>query len=660
MSNELMVLSFQEARQPEYKEKKGEGGGYIEFGFKNDYPNYLVDLFNKSAKHNAIIKGKVNYIVGNGFKIKEGSDPIADQFIKQPNGYESLTEVLRKLSTDIELFGGGYLEVIWSESGDNIAEVYHVDYTKIRTNDDNTQFWYSDNWMDKKYGRDVLNAFNTTYRVGKQIMYLKEYRPDLKSYALPGYFGALNYIESDIEVSKHVLGNAQTGFSASKLITLPDGQPTDDEKRSVERKFTDRFAGSDGKKFILSFVNDASRKPIIEDLGASDITKEDFSNVDKIIQQNLYAGHQITAPDLFGISTPGQLGSRQQMRDSYEIFKNTYVNDKQVYLEQVFNVLAKLRGATAELEIVPVEPIGLEFDSSVYVANMTKDEIRNKLGLPAIEEKLSTSSQDVTDAINSLSPLVANKVLESMTPNEIRSLIGLPAEAEGQNIPGVPVEEAPVVLRSNFSEDEVLNVFAEFGESKQDYTVLQSRHVFGDAPSDLEESMNFEFATIELSKLEANILDLIQKDKRVTPEVLASITKTDVAIINRILAGLLNKGYIKTKSVGSTIERSLPKPLSELPAPKADTTTILMRYSYEWRNEITVAQRNTSAHPSRPFCARLMSLDKLYSRSEIEQISARLGYSVFDRRGGWWTEPSGEHSPSCRHIWQSQIVVKKG
>jgi hypothetical protein len=421
MSSELMVLSFQEARQPEYKEKKGEGGGYIEFGHRNDYPNYLVDLFNKSAKHNAIVKGKVNYIVGNGFKIKEGIDPIGEQFIKQPNAYESLTEVLRKVSTDIELFGGGYLEVIWSESGDNIAEVYHVDYTKIRTNDDNTQFWYSDNWLDKKIKPHVLNAFNTTYRVGKQIMYLKEYRPDLKSYALPGYFGALNYIESDIEVSKHVLGNAQTGLSASKLITLPDGTPTDDEKRSVERKFTDRFAGSDGKKFILSFVNDASRKPIIEDLGASDITKEDFSNVDKIIQQNLYAGHQITAPDLFGISTPGQLGSRQQMRDSYEIFKNTYVNDKQVYLEQVFNVLAKLRGASSELEIVPVEPIGLEFDSSVYIANMTKDEIRNKLGLPALEAKVSTTSQDVTDAINTLSPLVANKVLESMTPNEIRA-----------------------------------------------------------------------------------------------------------------------------------------------------------------------------------------------------------------------------------------------
>lgn len=112
-----MVLTFAEARQPEYREKKGEGEGYIEFGKKNDYPNYLVDLFNKSAKHNAIIKGKVNYITGNGFKIKEGIDPIGEQFIAQANRVESLTEVLRKASIDIELFGGAYLQIIWSVTG---------------------------------------------------------------------------------------------------------------------------------------------------------------------------------------------------------------------------------------------------------------------------------------------------------------------------------------------------------------------------------------------------------------------------------------------------------------------------------------------------------------------------------------------------------------
>jgi len=647
------VLSFAEAKQPEYKEKKGEGGGYIEFGHKNEYPNYLVDLFNKSAKHNSIIKGKVNYITGNGFKIVGEADPIGEQFIASANQSESLTEILRKVSTDIEIFGGAYMQIVWSQVGGNLSEIYHLDYTKVRANEDNTQYWYSDNWKDQKYKKEVYNAFNSQIRTGTQILYLKEYRPNLNAYALPGYFGALNYIESDIEISKHVLGNAQTGFSASKLITLPNGEPTDDEKRMIERKFTDRFTGSDGKKFILSFTNDASRKPIVDDLGASDITKEDFQNVDKLIQQNLYAGHQITAPDLFGIATPGQLGSRQQMRDSYEIFKNTYVNDKQIYLEQVFNLLAKLHGASGLLQIAPVEPIGIEFGEATIAANLTKDEIRDKLGLPALEAKTSSSTQDITDAINSLSPLVANKVLESMTPNEIRALVGLVPEQGGEDI-------IASTTSFKFSEDDIISAFEEYGVSKEEYSIFKSKEVFSSSVNEQEEQMHLEFAEQALTVLEANILDLIQKDKRITAEVIAGALKTDLNIIKRVLEGLSAKDVIKIKEVNGVIERALPKPLSRLEAPKPQTSTFQVRYSYEWRTDIPFNQRNTPAHPSRQFCARLMQLDRLYSRAEIEQISARLGYSVFDRRGGWWTKPNGDHSPSCRHRWYAQTVIKKG
>jgi hypothetical protein len=616
MSNELLVLSFAEAKQPEYKEKKGEGGGYIEFGHKNEYPNYLVDLFNKSAKHNAIIKGKVNYITGNGFKIVGDADPIGEQFIASANQSESLTEVLRKVSTDIEIFGGAYLQIIWSQVGENLNEIYHIDYTKVRANEDNTQYWYSDNWKERNYKKEVYNAFNSQVRTGTQILYLKEYRPNLNAYALPGYFGALNYIESDIEISKHVLGNAQTGFSASKLITLPNGEPTDDEKRTIERKFTERFTGSDGKKFILSFTNDASRKPIVDDLGASDITKEDFQNVDKLIQQNLYAGHQITAPDLFGISTPGQLGSRQQMRDSYEIFKNTYVNDKQIYLEQVFNLLAKLHGASSEMQIVSVEPIGIDFTEAVIKEIAPKAWILEKLGIDL--------SKYETETINDAIPTATEQ------------------------------------MKASFSDDDVISMFAEFGESKEDYAIFKSREVFGASATLAEEEMNLEFAEQALTVLEANVLDLIQKDKRVTAEVISGTLKTDVNIIKRVLEGLSTRGIVRIKEVGGTLERSLPRPLSELNAPKAQTTTFMVRYSYEWRTDIPTGQRNSAQRPSRPFCARLMQLDRLYSRAEIETISARLGYSVFDRRGGWWTRPNGEHSPSCRHRWLAQTVIKKG
>lgn len=615
MSNELLVLSFAEARQPEYKEKKGEGGGYIEFGYKNEYPNYLVDLFNKSAKHNAIIKGKVNYITGNGWKIKEGIDPIGEQFIASANRQESLTEITRKVSTDIEIFGGAFLQIVWSQVGGNLSEIYHLDYTKVRANEDNTQFWYSNDWKDRHHKREIFNSFNTQVRTGSQILYIKEYRPNLNAYALPGYFACLNYIESDVEISKHVLGNAQTGFSASKLITLPNGEPTDDEKRVIERKFTDRFTGSDGKKFILSFTNDASRKPIVDDLGASDITKEDFQNVDKLIQQNLYAGHQITAPDLFGISTPGQLGTRQQMRDSYEIFKNTYVNDKQIFIEQIFNQLAKLHGANSELQIIPVEPISIEFSENVILQVAPKQWLLEKLGIDIAQYQEPTQTPEVQ----------------------------------------APVEQSAF----NFSDDDVISVFEEFGMSRNEYAIYKSREVFGLTPSEQEESMNLEFAEQALTSLEANVLDLISKDKRITSEVIAGTLKTDLTIIQKVLDGLEKKGVLSVGTSRGIIERKLSKPLSELNAPKPTTTSFMVRYSYEWRTDIPSSERNSVDHPSRKFCARLMALDRLYSRSEIETISARLGYSVFDRRGGWWTKPNGDHSPSCRHRWFAQTVIKK-
>ncbi|TSA62708.1 MAG: hypothetical protein D4R41_01675, partial [Sediminibacterium sp.] len=411
---ELQVYSFAEAKQPEYKEKKGEG--YMQYGQNNDYPNYLLDLFNKSAKHNAIIKGKVNYITGNGWK--GDSD-----FVKKVNRDESLDDITKKISLDIELFGGAYIQVIWSLIGGQIAELWHCDYSKIRTNKDNTQYWYKEDWKSKDKA-DVYPAFNPLHTFGCQIFYIKEYRPGISVYSLPGYFGALNYIESDIEVSKHVLGNAQTGFSASKLITLPNGEPSPDEKRNIDRQFTRMHTGADGKKFMLSFVNDSSRKPIVDDLGASDLTKEDFGRVDILIQTNIFSGHQITTPSLFGIAAAGKLGTRTEMRDGYEIFKNTYVNSKQMHLESVFNMLGKYAGVNEELEIQPVEPIGIDFSENIIKDIAPKEWILEKLGI------------DMT-------------------------------------------RYAPVVAVKQSFEDEMA-IYSEFGDSKDNYFIWKSKKKFGE------------------------------------------------------------------------------------------------------------------------------------------------------------------------------------
>ena len=531
---DLRVLTFAEAKQPEFKEKKGEG--YIQYGDRNDYPNYLVELFNKSAKHNAIIKSKVHYITANGWSGSEEAKP----FIEKVNRMESLEDLTRKVSLDAELFGGYYLEIIFSVTG-QLSEIWHCDYTKIRTNKDNTQFWYKEDWADRNEKAEVYPAFNPANPNGKQILYIKEYRPNMGYYSLPGYFGALNYIESDIEISKHVLGNAQTGFSASKLITLPNGEPSDDEKRNIEKRFTSRFSGSDGKKFILAFVNDSARKPIVDDLGTSDITKEDFGRVDTLIQTNIFSGHQITTPSIFGIAEAGKLGSRSEMRDGYEIFKNTYVNSKQMHLESVFNMLAKYRGvAEPELLIIPTEPIGFEFTENILKEIAPKEWLLEKAGI------------DVT-------------------------------------------KYQPVAQRTQFTDE--FSVFFEFGDAKDSFNIWRSRTRFND---DSEYQM---FA--EVNQLQANVLDLMAKDKRITPDVLATTLEQSEDTIKQVIKTLIESGYIEVKeySIGEgydeniITEHILTSSLGDiLTKIKPQTKELLIRYSYEWNEDFGISNKDKKSN----------------------------------------------------------------
>jgi hypothetical protein len=657
---EIQVLTFAEAKQPEYKEKKGEG--YMQYGQNNDYPQYLLDLFNKSAKHNAIIRGKVNYIVGNGWAGEEA-------LVKKVNREESLIDLTKKVALDLELFGGAYIQVIWSVMGGQVAELWHCDYTKIRTNKDNTQFWYKEDWKltRNQEKAEIYNAFNPANPQGVQILYVKEYRPGMNVYSLPGYFGALNYIESDVEVSKHVLGNAQTGFSASKLITLPNGEPSPEEKRLVSRQFDNMYTGADGKKYLLAFVNDLTRKPIVDDLGASDLTKEDFSRVDELIQTNIFSGHQITSPDLFGIAVPGQLGNRQQLRDSYEIFNNTYVRYKQMQIEGVFNMLGQYAGVTEELKLQPVDPIGIDFSENVILQVAPKEWILEKLGIDPTQYGLPAATEQPMAA----SPLSVNEHIKGLKGREWQNMQRIIRDF---NKGKITREQASSMLKGGYalSDEEVstwlgaedlefnetdFQVFFEFGEDRSGYEVFKSKSRFSD-------DADFEMFA-DVSQLQSNILDLIVKDKRITPEVIADTLKEDVGAVKRVIDLLIEKGFIKTSEVKQgkgidsnvIIERQLTAPIGQIvEAIKPQTTQILIRYSYEWKAGFNDGDLDTS----RPFCKYLVTANKFYSRSEIEMMSARLGYSVWDRRGGWYTKPgTNTHSPSCRHEWKSNIVKRK-
>ena len=63
---------------------------------------------------------------------------------------------------------------------------------------------------------------------------------------------------------------------------------------------------------------------------------------------------------------------------------------------------------------------------------------------------------------------------------------------------------------------------------------------------------------------------------------------------------------------------------------------------------------------SRAFCEKLLSLNRTYTRQDIDSISSRVDRDVWRYRGGFYTNPdTGLTTPYCRHEWVQQIAIKR-
>lgn len=659
MGNGLVLLHFEDAAQPSFVEKKGKP--YILYGEKNDYPNYLLYLYNNSAKHSAIINGKVDYVCGKGWGYdKDGTDEVqakkVESFLNKANAKgESLNEVTEKAELDIEIFNGAYLQIVWNKLGE-IASIYHLDYTTVRSNKDNTEFYVSDEWV--KYNPDgsykpnnnaeykAFPAFNPNNKKGSQVLYLKKYHPGIDIYTLPNYRGSITWIEVDIEIGNYHLNNVKGGFFVNKLINFNNGVPSEEGQKAIEKMFADKFGGVRGRKYMLAFNNDTTKAATAVDLNVAESDKL-FDQLNKTTQQEIFTGHRITSPMLFGIKTEGQLGGRTEMREAYEAFQNIYVNGRQQWLEKAINMLAGCNDITTPLTIQRTEPIAFEFSETAQTQVMTQDEIRERIGLPPAEKKENDAAQQTINAINSLSPLVANKVLDNLTSDELRALVGLKPAAPG-SIP----EPVPGQQFSNADDERDATIFSEFGKPRGEHEIVKVKRVL--FTSDNEEHTHFAEVKSDLTGIQENVLDLLTKDPLITPEVLSKTLDVDLDMVNAAISELVDMELIKVNEKVTKTETVIErKPVKEakkiLKEVSPITRSIEVKYSYEGPQD----------SKNRPFCAKLLELDRLYSRKEIEQISTRLGYSVWARRGGWYTLPGTNiHRPYCRHSWVSNIVVK--
>jgi hypothetical protein len=674
---------------------ENRSGKYITYGFANEYPYYLLDNYRRSSKHNAIVNGKVNYIMGGGWQA--GDDLTVEQqarFIKFFDGLsstEDLNDITEKLVLDLEIFNGFAVAVTWSKLG-TIAKMEHVPFEKIRVDKEEKMFqvadWYNDDMMQlfPKVGDiEKIPAFDPENRLGKQLFYYRVYAAGVKHYPLPEYIGGNAWIEADVQVANFHNNNLRNNFWGGYLINFNNGIPTPEEQGDIERQIKRKFSGTDNAgRFVVTFNDDAAKAPTLEPLTPSDMDKQ-FEILNKAIQQEIFIAHRVTNPQLFGVKTEGQLGGRNELVEAYELFKATYVNDRVRKVERMINYLGSFNGVEG-MELIPVEPITERLSEQALLQIMTQDELREKAGLQPLEKPADVvgPNPQPDEQPQAVEALQSNDNIKKLSGREYQNLMRIVRQYMQEKITlemartmlsagfGLSAQEIDTMLgvqSQEFSEPDededygwgeeefkVLEVVAsKFGCHADDYHVMHSKPMRFD--TNIDENIRLAFAELgeEEKELDLKIEAYRKKNREASVEEMAKEFGVSKAKVAKRVAYLITKDrYPISRAVDKIAEQNLPKNVKEVAEPVLE-----VRYKYAWATGFS----NKDKGSSREFCKVMLNLagqGKVYTREDIDGISAIMGYSVWNRRGGWYHTPSGVNRPQCRHVWEQQLVIRKG
>lgn len=332
-------------------------GDVVYFGEGNDFPQYVIELFNKSSINGTAIIAKRDGIIGEGLTTENPS--ILE--IANKEG-ESWNDIFKKVALDRVLHGGYALEVIWSNDRSKL-EVYHIDFSYVRAKKMNERgivpgYYVSSEFENrgrmrvKKEDLTFLPRFNKLDRSApSQLLYSAHYRPGMRYYPLPDYQAGLNIIALDSEIDNFHKNNIRNGLAPSLSITTFTNADNED-RQIIEQQLRDAYAGSDNAgSLIYMDVANKDEAPVITPIPQNGADGY-YTTVNDMVMQKILTAHRITSPMILGIKTEGQLGGRAEMLDAYAHFQKTVIEPMQADILGTFEDLFKAQGMDVDLGVV--------------------------------------------------------------------------------------------------------------------------------------------------------------------------------------------------------------------------------------------------------------------------------------------------------------------
>jgi len=381
---------------PEIKEVNNRD--WVEYGYDNDYFQFLIDRFQGSPTNNAIINGISELIYGKGLDATDSA--------RKPEAYAQMRSLfskdcLRKATSDFKMLGQCAFQVIYSQDHSMITEVYHMPIESLRAEKCNEEgeiegYYYAKDWNEVKNNKETphrIPAFGFSNE-GIEILYIKPYRAGFYYYAPVDYQGGLQYAELEEEVANYHLNNIKNGMSPSMLINFNNGVPTEEERYIIENKVAEKFSGtSNAGKFILAFNDNKEMAADIQPVQLSDASQQYQFLADEAMRK-IMVSHRVTSPMLLGIKDQSGLGNNaEELMTASQLFDNIVIRPMQETILEGLDKILAYNDISLDLYFKTLQPI--EFTDAVVTDRAT---IEQETGVKTSLSKAPTFTKEEEQA----------------------------------------------------------------------------------------------------------------------------------------------------------------------------------------------------------------------------------------------------------------------
>ena len=399
-----------------YIDSRYQNRGYVPFGEDNLAPQLWNQLYYSSPLHGAIVNYKTNAVVGGGYSFDETKLTAKDKvnlfaFTKKIG----IKKTLNAITKDLILHERVYF-ILTLKNG-VLTKIKKVGAEKVRTNKDKTIYSINDDWQ---YSGSIksLTPYHPNCTDGEYLYIYELESVGQDIYPIPQYTSALNFAFLSGEMSYLQKASIQNSIFPSFAMMFPK-KPQGKEEMQLIRDTVNKLKGAENAgKAVAFFANNKESLPELVNVPTNS-NDELFKSTSELITEQICFAHTID-PILLGVRTTGSLGSGSDIKQAYVIFEKNVVSPLRESVTDIMNGILKIADIDTKIDII-----------NYQIINET---------ITVVEDEGSATM----DALNSMSPVVATKVLEMMTINEVRQLAGLPpveggdvtnSQAQAQNTP---------------------------------------------------------------------------------------------------------------------------------------------------------------------------------------------------------------------------------